>query len=108
MVDNRVSCRCNCLYNNYYVNEIFFDNSIISVIIKILYLLFTLWLLGFLSYWFLFHLIKDDTDDYRKETDKITFHLLIFMYGVINVGFIGVVVVVVYYSTKLIKYITSS
>ena len=31
-----------------------------------------------------------------------------FMYGVINVGFIGGVAIIVYYSTKLIKYITSS
>ena len=108
MVDNRVPCRCNCLCNNYYVTEIFDCNNIYSVIIKILYLLFTLWLLGFTSYWFLFHLIKDDKDDYRKDTDKITFHLLMFMYGVINVGFIGAVVVVVYYSTKLIKYLTNS
>lgn len=107
MVDNRVFCRCNCLYNNYYMN-IFFDNSIISVITKILYLFFTLWLLGFLSYWFLFHLIKDDRYNYKSNTDKFTFHLLMFMYGVINVCFIGGVAIIIYYSTKLIKYITSS
>lgn len=106
MVDNRVFCRCNCLYNNYYMN-IFFDNSIISVITKILYIFFTLWLLGFLSYWFLFHLIKDDKYNYKSNTDKFTFHLLMFMYGVINVGFIGGVAIIVYYSTKLIKYITN-
>ena len=108
MVDNRVFCRCNCVCNNYYLNVFFDNNSIISIISKILYLFFTLWLLGFTSYWFLFHLIKDDRYNYKSNTDKFTFHLLMFMYGVINVCFIGGVAIIVYYSTKLIKYITSS